>query len=129
MDDDDQTLFYRHDDEYRRWLRTKSGDQAGGEYHKWLRTASRAVELPDLRLWLLDQWKDPHSILSVAANQAENEGKHDPEAEIDGLAEARLFFATRDICTMVSRRSVDFPLDIRLDSELVPYPTGLVYFE
>lgn len=98
--------------------------------------AYTANELPDLRLWLRDQWapgRPFHRVAGMTPMGLVEPGRpYDPESyahyEHRALSEASLWWVAEDMVDLLLAAAPTMPDDARGDELQVPAPSGLVVF-
>jgi hypothetical protein len=95
----------------------------------------RPQDLPDLRLWLLDQWQPGHpfDMAAAAAIGPEGYGPYGipttPGWDRAVIREASLWWVSAPMVDLLEAAAAQLPGDYTLTDELVPDHAGLVIFE
>lgn len=91
-------------------------------------------DLPDLRLWMLDKWRDLHSVYNVmSAALMSLEGDHSglavAEFDKEMLPKASLWWVSADVVGLIQEAAESLPEDFRFDWSFVPERTVFCVLE
>lgn len=87
------------------------------------------AQVPDLRLWLIDQWRDSGAFKRAArVERGAAQGSNYGDAERHTLASAGLWWVSEDMVDLLMAAVPSVPDDVTLDHLHRPAPAGLVVF-